>query len=337
MKPSVQPKLINDPFSDPGLFLPFRYEKRALLFDAGSLSNLSSGDLAKVSHLFVTHTHMDHFIGFDALLRLSLGRDKTLHVFGPQEFFQKIEGKFSAYTWNLVNEYEQDFRVVVRQVQGDRMSTKIYVCRERFQSTGELASEPFSGILLDEPSFQVLGVLLDHRTPCLGLAFQEKFYVNILKDELSKLGLPVGPWLNRLKEALYREEDPDMDFQVTWSGADGIKEKRVLPLGYLAERIAKVSSGVKISYITDVAASTENRRKICELAADSDILFIEAAFLDRDKEIAEKKYHLTAREAGLLAREAGAKHLEVFHFSPRYQGNGSELEGEAREAFEKGP
>jgi ribonuclease Z len=327
--------LINDPFSDPGLFLPFRFEKRALLFDAGDLGNLSSGDRIKVSHVFVTHTHVDHFIGLDSLLRLFLGRDKVLHVFGPPDFFRNMEGKFSAYTWNLVHEYATDFQVVVHEVHRDRILTRTYSCRERFQPTSETTSETFFGTLLEEPSFRVEGVLLDHRTPCLGLAFAEKFYVNIVKEELAGMGLPVGPWLNRFKDALYREKDPHENFQVTWKGEDGETVEKKFQLGYLADRISKVSPGQRITYITDAAATPENREKIVHLAANSDILFIEAAFLDCDREVAQEKHHLTAREAGMLAREAGVKRLEVFHFSPRYQGAPWEMEREAREAFEE--
>ena len=52
------------------------------MFDIGELHTLSSRDLLKVTHLFVTHTHMDHFIGFDNLIRIFLGREKELHLFG---------------------------------------------------------------------------------------------------------------------------------------------------------------------------------------------------------------------------------------------------------------
>jgi len=332
MRPSFQPTLINDPFSDPGLFVPFLYEKRAFLFDLGDLSGLSPRDLLKVDSIFITHTHMDHFIGFDALLRVFLGRDRELRIFGPPDFFSQIEGRLAGYTWNLVEEYETDFSLKVSEVHEDVILTRVYKCRDRFRFDGT-EEEKFTGLLLKEPSFQVEAVLLDHRIPCLGFSLTENFYVNIIKEGLLKLCLEVGPWIQRFKKALYNEIDPQSEFSVTWEqGGKAVKEKHYV-LGELAEEIAKISSGQKITYITDVVGSPENYEKILTLAKDSDYLFIEAAFLDCDKETAERKYHLTAREAGDIAKQAGVKKLKAFHFSPRYSDNPDAIPKEAMEAF----
>lgn len=333
MRPSFHPRLINDPFSDPGLFIPFLFEKRALMFDIGDLRPLSSKDLLKVTHVFVTHTHMDHFMGFDTLLRIFLGRDKSLHLFGPPGFFERVEGKLAGYTWNLLNEYVNNFSLEVNEVHSDKIITRNYVCEDRFRSKKALASRPCSGILLEEPSFSVQGILLDHRIPCLGLSLTENFYVSILKERLREMGLPVGPWLNRFKTAVYQKKDLRENFSVVWEEKGRIIREKEFKLGELIRGIAKISPGQKITYITDVVGTSDNYRRITEIAKGSDTLFIEAAFLDSEKEIAGRKYHLTAREAGSIARKAGAKRMEIFHFSPRYKDCPDELEREAREAY----
>ena len=332
MRPSFQPRLVNTGLEDPGLFVPFLFERRALLFDLGDLGPLTARDLLKISHVFVTHTHIDHFIGFDRLLRVSLGRDKEVHLFGPPDFFLQVEGKLGGYTWNLVGDERYPLVLRVSEVHPDGIMTRSYPCRERFrpEPTGR---QPFDGILLEEPAFRVEAALLDHGIPCLCFSLKENFYVNINKEAIKEMGLPVGPWLTRFKRALYEKRDLGEEFLVSWGyGGRMVKEKAFI-LGELAERIAKISPGQKLAYITDIIGSPENYEKVIALARDADHLFIEAAFLDQEKEMAREKLHLTAKEAGELARLAGAKGFTLFHFSPRYSHLVGDIEKEAMESF----
>jgi ribonuclease Z len=303
------------------------------MFDLGDVSALSPKDILKISHIFITHTHIDHFIGLDTLIRIFLGRNKTLHLFGPPRFLEQLEGKLSGYTWNLVSNYINNFKIIAHEVHPDTIFTKTYACRDRFVSKGESKTRPFSGTILKEPALSVKGTLLDHQIACLGLSLKENFYVNIKKAALKEMGLPIGPWLNRFKNAVYKGVDPQTDFIITWKKHGKIIRERRLSMGYLMERITKISAGQKITYIADALGSDENCARIIELADGSDILFIEAGFMDNDKEMAKKKYHLTAKQAGALARKASAKQFKLFHFSPRYQGRASELEREALTAF----
>jgi len=69
------------------------------------------------------------------------------------------------------------------------------------------------------------------------------------------------------------------------------------------------------------------------LARRAHILYCEAAFLEEDAARARDRYHLTAAQAGELARLAEVGELRIFHFSPKYRGREEELRAEAAEAF----
>jgi ribonuclease Z len=324
--------LVNAPLEDPALFIPFFFEKRALLFDMGDLHRLPAKDILKLTHAFVTHTHMDHFTGFDTLLRSFLGRQKALHVFGPPNFLQNVEGKLASYTWNLVENYSYGFSLKATEVFPTYTVSQVYDCKRGFGTAQAPVEAPFDGALLTEPAFSVHAVHLDHKIPCLGLKLEERFHINIRKESLKRLGIPVGPWLRRFKKAVYEERDPEEDHEVIWKEA-GEERQRMFRLGDLANQIASISPGQKITYIVDVVFSHENAEKIIDFARNADHLFIEAAFLDSELDIARSKYHLTAKQAGILAGKAGAKQFTVFHFSPRYAHTAHLLQEEADRAF----
>ena len=330
MRPSFLPRLVNGPFDDPSLYIPFLYEKRAVIFDLGDILSLSAKDIFKISHVFITHTHMDHFIGFDRLLRLVLGRDKDIYIYGPENFIKNVEGKLTGYSWNLVKNYTNLLALHVTEVHNDHLVKKDYICQNGFIPASKAAKHPFNGPLHKEPSFSVFTQILDHSIPCLGFTLKERFHVNIMKDAVADLGLEIGPWIKEFKQALFDNQKPDSEFEVN-CGKKQHKKKFVL--GDLAKQIVLITPGQKISYIADVVYNESNIQKIVELVKDSDHLFIEASFLEKDRDIAEIKCHLTARQAGFIAGKAKVKQLTPFHFSPRYQGQGHMLEEEAMDAY----
>ena len=329
MRPRFHPRLINGPFEDPGLYIPFLFEKRAIIFDLGDTLPLTARDLLKISHAFITHTHVDHFIGFDRVLRIALGREKKLHLYGPEGFFRNTEGKLAAYSWNLVKNYPYRLGLRLTEVHRDCLLTREYLCQNEFIPTRKAVRKPFKGVVHEEPAFKISAAILDHGIPCLGLAIKERFHVNINKDRLAAMGLETGPWLNGFKQALYDGRDAGSEFEVQ----SGKGEARRFRLGQLAEQIALITPGQKIAYIADAAYSPQNQEKIVSLVKDADQLFIEAAFLEAHKDIAAAKHHLTARQAGTLAAKAGAKEFTIFHFSPRYAGQENLLQEEARQAY----
>ncbi|MGB8275073.1 MAG: MBL fold metallo-hydrolase [Alphaproteobacteria bacterium] len=332
MKPLVQAQLVNGEFGDPGLYLDFLFESRALLFDLGDLSPLPPRKLLRLSHIFVSHTHMDHFCGFDRILRTLLGRETRLHLLGPPGFADRIGHKLAAYTWNLAPTFEADLVFDVTELAGDQTEKSVFRCKSGFTRESGFKTRARDGVVLREDGFEVRAVTLDHDIPCLAFALHEHRHVNILKDRLAALGLPVGPWLHDLKKAVLRGDPDEALVRVAWREGESVRETHVA-LGQMKDEVLRVVPGQKIAYVTDVRYHDENARRIIELARDADTLFIETPFLEEDAAIAARKNHLTAAQAGRIAREAHVKKLVPFHFSPRYQGREEELRREAESAF----
>jgi ribonuclease Z len=333
MKPLFHPRLVNDPFGDPGVYIDFLFEKRALLFDLGDLHALSSRQLLRVTHAFVSHAHMDHFSGFDALLRILLGREKVVRLFGPAGFLDRVEHKLAAYTWNLVESYENELLFRVTEVAPDGSGcTAEFSSRKGFLRGLSTPAHLADGVLVDEETFRVRTAVLDHRIPCLGFALEEKFHVNVWKSGLESLGLPTGPWLRDLKSSVARGDPEDTPVEVRWREDGRVREARI-PLGDLRAKALRIVPGQKIAYVTDVVHHPANAAAIVDLARDADLLFIEATFAADEEERAAEKHHLTSRQAGTLARRAGAKRLVPFHFSPKHAEEGDRLLREALAAF----
>ncbi len=330
MASSFRAFLVNDLFGDPALYVALPWERRALLFDLGDITALSAGRLLKITDVFVSHAHLDHFVGFDHLLRVLLGRPKGLRLYGPPGFLDRVEGKLRGYTWNLVEGYS--LTLDVHEVHPDRVVTARFACPEGFQRLDDPAPHPFDGVILDEPQFCVRAVHLDHRIQCLAFALEEPVHLNVDRAALEALGLPVGPWLIDLKRTV-RSGAPDAHPVRIVSTQDGRRVERVLPLGVLRREVVRVSPGQKLAYVTDAVNSPENAQKIVKLAWGADVFYCEAVYPDRDRDRATSRFHLTAGQAGRLAAEAQARRLVVFHFSPKYRDCPGDLLDEAMAAF----
>lgn len=336
MKPQFHPTLVNGPLGDPAVFVDFLFERRAILFDLGDISALPPRKILRLSHVFISHTHMDHFIGFDRLLRIFLGREKKLHLFGPPGFLDQVWHRLASYTWNLVENYQTDFTILATELHPDGKALRArFSCQRGFQSDGNEVLNIADGLLLDEESFQVRFIFLDHKIHSLAYSFEEKCHVNIMKNRLDELGLPTGPWISELKKAVIREEPGENPYRIWWRDNGRIVE-RWISFGELRSQVMHVVPGQKIVYVTDAVYSDANAEKIVGLARGADYLFIEATFPQVETERAALKCHLTTTQAGVLAHLAGAVRVVPFHFSPKYAGMEEMLEWEVKAARSNG-
>ncbi|MDE6429754.1 MAG: ribonuclease Z [Duncaniella sp.] len=151
---------------------------------------------------------------------------------------------------------------------------------------------------------------LYHRTPCNGYIFREKPKLRHLKGDAVKFhGIPVSQ-MKAIKE-----------------GADFVKpDGTVVPNAMLT---TDADPSVSYAYCSDTMMDLR-------VAADIrgvDTVYHEATYDDSLSVQARERGHSTAREAGRIAREAGAKRLIIGHFSKRY--NSEEIL--LREASEEFP
>jgi ribonuclease Z len=333
MRSLFEPRLVNDEFGDPGLYVDFRDERRALLFDLGDITRLPPRKLMRLSHVFVTHAHMDHFSGFDHLLRVVLGRKESIALFGGPDFAAQVEHKLRAYTWNVVHRYEVNLVIDVREIGTDgRVQHVRFSSRTKFAPELCASIELHDDVLYDETTFRVRSRFVDHEIPCLAYAIEEKAHLRIDKDRLIALGLGTGAWLRELKHAVLTGAPGETPIELRWR--DRLGEHAVTrQVSQLRDVVLDVVPGQRIGYVTDLRYTEPNVEALSQLLDNADLLFIESVFLDEDAGHAARKNHLTAHQAGLIARRVKAKAVAPFHFSPRYQGRSAELIAEVQTAW----
>ena len=323
MRPTLHPRLVNGRFGDPALFVERLHRRDALLFDMGDLSALGARDLLRVGHVFVSHMHMDHFVGFDALLRVSVGREKIIRIIGPDGICDRVHHKLQGYEWDLAHRYATDLRFEVVEIGADGPQR---AARFRFKArfAWEQVEAPSGGLLDVDDGLTLRWALLEHHGPCLGFAVAEPAHANVWKSRLDARGFPTGKWLVELKRAVLAGSGDD--YPVT------LPDGGTAPLGELRELVSQ-SRGQKLAYVTDVADTAANRAAIAALAEEADLFFLESRFAAEDEDQARDRAHLTTRAAGEIARAAGVRKLEPFHFSPRYEGEEERMLSEAFDAF----
>jgi ribonuclease Z len=291
----------------------------------------------RLSHVFVTHTHMDHFCGFDQLLRVLLGRKDRIVLYGGPEFVAQVEHKLLAYTWNVVQRYEIEFVIEARELGLDgRIQCARFSSRNQFRREVSAPFELIDDVLHEEVTFRVRGRFVDHHIPCLAYAIEQTAQVKIGKDRIAALGVATGSWLRELKHAVLTGAPPDTPIHLEWRDRHG-KHALTRQVGELRELVLEVTPGRRIGYVTDLRYTEANLRVLSDLIAGVDLLYIESVFLQDDEAHAVRKNHLTAYQAGRIARCVGAKAIVPFHFSPRYKECPAALIAEAQAAWSDRP
>ena len=328
MRSVFYPELLNGPLGDPAFYIRIAHRGNALLFDCGDLHSLTPKEAIKIQGVFISHSHIDHMVGFGALLRFFLYRDTPLLIYGPQGITDRIAGHLGGYTWNLIRDYP--IRVCVHEFANGMLRCCEFAGRHSFRKEKEEEHPCPGGVILNHPFCQVKAFPLAHgNIASLAFTLEEPVHIGIHKDALEKHGYRAGPWLRHFKDLIRTHVEPRTTLRVPLE-CGGEQE---LTLQCLFDQIAHSERGMKISYVTDASPSRDNIEKIIPFIRDSHFLAIEAVFSHQDIDKAQERNHLTAQMAGTIARRARCARFLTFHHSPRYQDRPDLLAEEARQAF----
>jgi ribonuclease Z len=123
-------RLVNGSTGDPVLFIDYPGRNNALVFDAGENYTLDAKRLGDLEAVFLSHHHVDHFIGFDRIVRANLDQDKTLHVFGPIGTIDKVYDRIKSYEYQYFP--FQKIRIRVTEILVDALKTGLLECTAKF-------------------------------------------------------------------------------------------------------------------------------------------------------------------------------------------------------------
>ena len=309
MKNNFSVVQVNSPFEDTAFFVRNMYKRNAFLFDCGKIGSLTNQEVLSIYDIFISHTHIDHFYGFDRILRGSLMAEKTIRVFGPPGIIKNVRGKLDSYTWNLIKSYAINFEVV--ELNESRIHKHaLFKAENGFE--GIYSEINHNDIDLGE-GFTFDFAFFEHRVTSVGYRIKEKPLYSANGELMSEQGFKPGKWVGELKQKV--EDGYLADETITVDTKEGMREMAVAELE--AKFITK-HSPQDITFITDIAPSYSNYLKALEFAKGTDSLLMEGVFMKEDILHAMDKQHLTLDLAKTIYKRSGAGKVRFFHFAPRY-------------------
>ena len=163
--------------------------------------------------------------------------------------------------------------------------------------------------IFDDKHYSVISFPLKHSVDTTGFLFKEKEREpNVRTEFIIKHDLSI----EQIVEIKKGKDFVDADGKTHKN--ERITYNKVIPSSY--------------AYCTDTMYFPE----IVSIIEGADAIYHEATFLSEFQHHATEKFHSTAREAAMIARDAKTKQLIIGHFSKRHRDN-NELVAEAAEVF----
>lgn len=315
-------RLVNGSIGDPVLYLDYPGATNAILFDAGDNAALSLKELGDLECVFITHHHVDHFIGLDRIIRANIDQDKVLHLFGPPGTIQKAYDRIKSYEYSFFP--FQMIRVKITELHAGFVRSGLLECTKKFPEP-TLVDEPWAGgVCYQTPHFSVQAVPVEHTVPCFAYALTESSGYHPDPAKIARGSLRPGGWIAEVLNQL--RSGTSLDSRLSVGGGS-------YTLGGLAEEFFTQTTGAKIVFITDTLYSEAVQPSLVKLAKGATRLYCDSFYLKTHLKQALKHKHMIASHAAELAKAAKVEQLELIHFSQRYQGDYQPLIDEAAAIF----
>lgn len=314
----MEPTFFSGLLDDPVLYVHARPLGKGFLFDCGQIHHLAKRVLKSVEALFITHAHMDHFMGIDTFIRNVHVSPGTVDIFGPPGVARKMAHKLAAYDWNLTEPYWCSFRV--HEVLADRIRTHLFPGPEGFPDRFEEERERTGRTIFHNDYLQVETELCDHKIPALAFRITEMPVFQVDEEKIDRAGLVKGDWLRLLKKRFYAGWRTAEQLMVLRRAREGTAEEPVEDARALYETICKEETPSSIGYLTDIGFTKENLDKVVPLLQGVTLLVCECSFMAQDRDKARVSHHLCASDLNFLTERLRPRFLLPMHLSKTYIG-----------------
>jgi ribonuclease Z len=261
-----------------------KHDEHRFMVDCGEGTQrqiLKSGvGFKHLNHILLTHGHLDHILGLAGLLS----------TFMRWEAIDEVNIYGSAHTMERVEDLVTG---VVLRGGKPPMSIKF------------LDISP--GLIFQTDKIQISAFPVDHRgSSSLGFRFEELARRPFLPEKAEALGIPPGPWRQKLVEGNPatlpdgRQIDPD-------------------------DVLGDEKPGTCLVVVGDVGRP----EKLLDFVRGADMLVIESTYLKEEAQLAAEFGHSTAESVANLANEAGVGKLILTHVSRRYKDETVNAEAQA--------
>jgi len=312
----LEPTFFAGLLDDPVLYLRVRPSGRACLLDCGQIHHLAKRVLRSVDALFISHAHMDHFMGLDTFIRNNHVSPRTFDIYGPPGIAGKTARKLAGYDWNLTEPSWCTLRV--HEVFPDRTATYLLPGAEGFPCRFAGEQERRERIIHRTDWLTVEAVPCDHKIPSLIYRITEEPSFGIDEGKLERAGLVRGDWLRVLKRRFHGGFSDPAPLSVLRRQGEAVGEELVAEVRALYETIRSDERPAAIGYVTDIGASPENLTKVVSLMAGVTLLVCECTFLAAERDKARRSRHLCTDDLNYLIDRLRPPFVLPMHLSKSY-------------------